>query len=94
MIGDNFRALCELAEDHWHQGFILCLLMPVSDYTKSKTGHRPPADILNLNHWLQSYAPDIHAEIADYYTALVDEKGMLREGYSDTACIPTHVDLN
>jgi len=56
---------------------ILCLLMPVSDYTKSKqTGQRPPADILKLNHWLESYAPDIHAEIADYYTALVDEKGI------------------
>jgi len=88
MISDNFRALCELAEGHGVK-VILCLLLPVSDYTKSKqTGQRPPADILRLNHWLQSYAPDIHAEIADYYAALVDEKGMLREGYSDDGLHP------
>ena len=37
---------------------------------------------MSLNHWIDSYAPDVHAQIADYYTALVDDKGLLREGYS------------
>jgi len=88
MVEDNIRAMCELAESH-HIRIILCLLTPVSDYTKGKqTEHRPPADIVNLNHWIESYAPDVHAQVADYYTALVDDKGMLREGYSDDGLHP------
>ena len=43
---------------------------------------------MSLNHWIESYAPDVHAQIADYYTALVDDKGMLREGYSDDGLHP------
>jgi lysophospholipase L1-like esterase len=88
MVEENIRALCELAAAH-RVKVILCLLLPVSDYTKWKqTEHRPPADIVNLNHWLESVAPDMHAELADYYSALVDDKGMLREGYSDDGLHP------
>jgi len=88
MVRDNIRAMCELAESH-NIKIILCLLTPVSDYTKTKqTEHRPPADIVSLNHWIESYAPDVHAQVADYYSALVDDKGMLREGYSDDGLHP------
>lgn len=88
MVEDNFRAMCEMAASHRIK-IILCLLTPVSDYTKHKqTGNHPPADIINLNHWIESYAPDVHAQVADYYSALVDEKGMLREGYSDDGLHP------
>jgi lysophospholipase L1-like esterase len=88
MIEDNFRAMSELAERHDIK-VILCLLTPVSDYTKYKqTEHRPPTDVLKLNDWLRRFAPDVHAEIADYYSALVDSKGMLREGYSDDGLHP------
>jgi lysophospholipase L1-like esterase len=37
---------------------------------------------------MESYARDVHAQIADYYTALVDDKGMLREGYSEDGLHP------
>ena len=88
MVEDNIRAMCELAETH-NIKIILCLLTPVSDYTKAKqTEHRPPADIVSLNHWMESYARDVHAQLADYYTALVDDKGMLRAGYSDDGLHP------
>jgi lysophospholipase L1-like esterase len=88
MVEDNIRAMCELAESHKIK-IILCLLTPVSDYGKGKqTERRPPADIVNLNHWMESYARDVHAQIADYYTALVDDKGMLREGFSDDGLHP------
>ncbi|MGD1101709.1 MAG: SGNH/GDSL hydrolase family protein [Terriglobia bacterium] len=88
MVEDNIRAMCELAGSH-NIKIILCLLTPVSDYTKAKqTDRRPPADIVNLNHWIESYARDVHAQVADYYTALVDDKGMLREGYSDDGLHP------
>jgi lysophospholipase L1-like esterase len=88
MVEDNFRAMCELAGSHRIK-IILCLLTPVSDYTKSKqTEHRPPTEIVNLNHWLESYARDVHAQVADYYTPLVDDKGMLRDGYSNDGLHP------
>jgi len=87
MVEDNIRAICELAASNKIK-IILCLLTPVSDYARKQTDHRPPADIISLNHWIDSYAPDVHAQIADYYTALVDDKGMLREGYSDDGLHP------
>jgi lysophospholipase L1-like esterase len=88
MIEDNFRAICELARKHGIK-VVLGLLLPVSDYTASKqTARRPPADILRLNDWLRTYAAEIHAPVADYYSALVDEHGMLRDGDSDDGLHP------
>jgi lysophospholipase L1-like esterase len=44
-------------------------------------GH-PPADILKLNSWMKDYASRANALYADYFTALVDERGWLKEDYS------------
>jgi lysophospholipase L1-like esterase len=43
---------------------------------------RPPADILKINAWMKDYAARVHAVYADYFTALVDEKGWLKEPVS------------
>jgi lysophospholipase L1-like esterase len=88
MIEENFLAMTELAQAHGIK-VILCSVMPVSDYTKNKqTVARPPADILKLNAWMREYAAKAHAVFADYYAATVDEKGMLRDGYSDDGLHP------
>lgn len=88
MIEDNLQAISELAQVH-HIKVILCSVMPVSDYTPRKqTPHRPPADILNVNAWLRDYAARSNAVFADYYSALVDDKGMLRDGYSNDGLHP------
>jgi len=88
MIEDNFQAMTDLAQAHGIK-VILCLLTPVSDYTEHKqTERRPPADILKLNAWLKEYAGQTHATIADYYSAAVDDKGMLKEGYSGDGLHP------
>ena len=88
MIEENFQAMTELAQTHGIK-VILCSVMPVSDYTKNKqTVSRPPADILKLNAWLRDYSAKAHALFADYYAATVDDKGMLREGYSDDGLHP------
>jgi lysophospholipase L1-like esterase len=56
---------------------------PVSDYTpQKKTEGRPPADILKLNRWIREYAAANHAVYADYFAALADDKGMLKDGFS------------
>jgi lysophospholipase L1-like esterase len=83
MIEDNIRAMCQLARAN-NIKIVLGLILPVSDYTAHKqTGKHPLADIVKLNTWLRSYATEIHAELADYYSAVVDGQGMLKEGYSD-----------
>lgn len=88
MIQDNFRAITELAQAHKIK-IVLCSLTPVSDYTARKqTPQRPPADILLLNEWLKQYAQEIRAGFADYYTALADGNGFLKEGHSGDGLHP------
>ncbi len=88
MIQDNFRAMTELARAHRIR-VILCSLLPVSDYGKTpQTGRRPPSDILKLNGWLREYAAGVGAIYADYYAAVVDEKGFLRAGFSQDGLHP------
>ena len=88
MIQENIQAMTELAQAH-NIKVILCSLLPVSDYTSRKqTVGRPPADILKLNAWLKDYSNQVHATFADYYGALVDDKGLLREGFSNDGLHP------
>lgn len=88
MIEENIQAISELAHAHGIK-VILCAVMPISDYTANKqTVHRPPADILKLNAWLRNYAGEVHAVFADYYSALVDGQGMLKEGYAGDGLHP------
>ena len=82
MVEENFQAMTELAQAHGIK-VILCAVTPVADYGPRKmTDGRPPADILKMNAWLKQYAAKAHAIYADYYGAVVDEKGMLKEGIS------------
>jgi lysophospholipase L1-like esterase len=46
------------------------------------TDAHPPGDILKLNAWLKDYASRVNAVYADYFGAIVDEKGWLRDGIS------------
>ncbi len=88
MVEENIRAITELARLH-HVKVILCTLTPVSDYTRfHQTTDHPPSDILHLNEWIKSYAREIHAPVADYYSALVDSAGMLRDGFSSDGLHP------
>lgn len=87
-IGHNLQATTELAQAHGIK-VILCTVVPVSDYTPTKqTARRPPADILRLNAWIKEYAAKSKTVVADYYSALVDEKGMLRQGFADDGLHP------
>ena len=88
MIEDNLQAITELAQAHGIK-VILCSVTPVSDYTARKqTLQRPPADILKLNSWMREYAARANAVFADYHAALVDETGMLKDGYSGDGLHP------
>lgn len=49
---------------------------------------RPPADILRINAWMKSYAAKSGAVYADYYSAVVDASGMLKDGISNDGLHP------
>ncbi len=87
-IADNIQAITELAQAHGIK-VILCSVLPVSDYTARKQmDKRPPADILKLNEWLRGYAAKVNAIYADYFQAVVDDKGLLRDGISGDGLHP------
>jgi acyl-CoA thioesterase I len=43
------------------------------------TETHPPSNILELNAWIREYANRVNAIYADYFTALADEKGWLKD---------------
>lgn len=49
---------------------------------------RPPAQILELNAWIKNYAASVEAVYADYFSAVVDSNGMLKEGFSGDGLHP------
>lgn len=87
-IEDNIQAMTELAQIHGIK-VILCSVTPISDYARRpmSTG-RPPADILKLNAWMKDYAARAGAIYADYFSAMADDKGMLKEGFSEDGLHP------
>ena len=50
---------------------------------------RPPSDILKLNAWMRDYAREPGFTYVDYYAAMVDADGMLRDGLSNDGVHPT-----
>jgi lysophospholipase L1-like esterase len=73
-------------------------LMPPDWYPRPPTGathpkiiqsvQRPPAQILQLNTWMKSYAASVGAVYADYFSAVVDSSGMLKEDLSNDGLHP------
>ena len=49
---------------------------------------RPPEDILKMNAWMKSYAAEAGAIYVDYFSALVDEKGWMKDGLANDGLHP------
>jgi lysophospholipase L1-like esterase len=74
---------------------VLSSLLPVSDYERDKDGkqiirtvHRPPDQIKTLNEWIKEYAARNGHTYLDYHSAMIDEKGFLRDELSDDGLHP------
>ena len=52
------------------------------------TDGRPPSDILKLNAWLKDYAAKVNATYVDYFSAMVDDQGWLKDGISGDGLHP------
>ncbi|HUP04195.1 MAG TPA: SGNH/GDSL hydrolase family protein, partial [Bryobacteraceae bacterium] len=47
-----------------------------------QTDQHPAADLLKINAWMKSYAAKVGATYVDYWSALVDDRGWMKDGIS------------
>jgi lysophospholipase L1-like esterase len=85
-IQANLASMCELAKVHGIR-VVLGSILPVSAYHTSPTGApqtvtRPMTRIRAINDWIKAYAAAEGHVYLDYFSAMVDATGVLREELS------------
>lgn len=81
-IQGNLASMAELAKAH-NIRVVLSSILPVSEYHVSPTGTpqttlRPMVRIKTINDWMKKYAAAERHIYLDYFSAMVDDKGLLR----------------
>jgi lysophospholipase L1-like esterase len=92
-IEADLASMAELAHAHGIH-LVLASLLPVHNYTeKSKDffAQRPMPRILQLNDWIKKYCAENNVVYLDYFSALVDDKGMLKKDLADDGLHPNAV---
>jgi len=94
MIEDNLTSMFDLAHANGIR-VVFASLLPISDYEKNKDGQaiirtkqRPPEHIKALNEWMKKYAAAHGGIYLDYYSAMADDKGFLKEELSEDGLHP------
>jgi lysophospholipase L1-like esterase len=90
----NLASMAELARAHGIR-VVLSSVMPVSNYGHDRDGNpldmrlkRPPEKILELNAWIKKYAAEQGHVYLDYFSAMVDERGLLKNELSEDGLHP------
>lgn len=89
-IEADYASLAELARAN-HITVVFSSVLPVHNYTpKSQDffAQRPPEKILALNRWLKEYCTVNGLVYLDYFTALADDKGLLKRGLAEDGLHP------
>jgi lysophospholipase L1-like esterase len=89
-IEANYASFAELARAHGIK-VVYSSILPVHDYTdraKDFFAQRPMSRILALNGWLKKYCAENNIVYLDYFSAVVDDKGMLRKDLADDGLHP------
>ena len=70
-------------------------MLPVSNYGHDSKGEpldmrtkRPPEKILEVNAWIKKYAEEKGDTYLDYFSATVDDQGLLKRELSDDGLHP------
>jgi len=74
----NLQSMAELAKANGIK-VILSAVMPVCDYIRPQTPRRPMEKIVALNTWMKDYAAKNGHTYLDYFTPMLDDKGMLKQ---------------
>jgi len=90
----NLASMAELARANAIR-VVLSSVMPVSNYGHDRDGNpldmrikRPPEKILELNAWIKKYAAENGHVYLDYFSAMVDELGLLKKELSEDGLHP------
>jgi lysophospholipase L1-like esterase len=92
-IEDNLISMSDLARAKGIR-VVLASVLPVSDYEMRdgnpiiQTQRRPPDQIKTLNQWIKQYVAQNHLTYLDYYSAMVDDKGFLKDELSNDGLHP------
>jgi lysophospholipase L1-like esterase len=89
-IEGNLQTMTELARVHGIH-IVLSSVLPVNDYTERSKMFFPlrsPAQILELNRWIKDYAGKNGCVYLDYFSAMVDDKGLLKRDLADDGLHP------
>jgi lysophospholipase L1-like esterase len=93
-IEGNLASMFELARASDIR-VVIASVLPVSDYAKNTEGkpinqttRRPPEKIIAINEWLKKQATQNGLTYLDYFSAMVDEKGFLKEELSNDGLHP------
>src|SRR6185436_8660328 len=92
-IQDNLRSMADLARANSIK-VVFASILPVSDYDMRdgkpiiRTTQRPPDKIKALNEWMKTYAVNNKLIYLDYYSAMIDDKGWLRDELSEDGLHP------
>ena len=93
-IEDNLMSMFDLAHANGIR-VVFASLLPISDYEKTKDGQpinrskqRPPEQIIALNTWMKTYAKEHDGVYLDYFSAMADDKGFLKEELSEDGLHP------
>jgi len=89
-IEANLKTMTELARIHQIR-VVLSSVTPVNDYTeRSKLFFplRSPAQILELNRWMKDYCVRNDCVYLDYFSEMVDDKGLLKADLAEDGLHP------
>jgi lysophospholipase L1-like esterase len=93
-IEDNLTSMFDLAHANGIR-VVFASVLPISDYEKTRDGQpiirskqRPPEQINELNEWMKKYAAAHGGIYLDYFSAMADDKGFLKEELSEDGLHP------
>jgi lysophospholipase L1-like esterase len=89
-IEADYASMAELARAN-HIAVVFSSVLPVHNYTpKSQElfAQRSPERILALNRWLRDYCTANRLVYLDYFSAMVDDKGLLKHDLADDGLHP------
>ena len=89
-IEANYASMAELARAH-DVHVVFSSVLPVHNYTPRSQdlfAQRSPEKILELNRWLKAYCAANHYVYLDYFSAMVNDQGLLKRELADDGLHP------
>jgi len=89
-IEANLATMAELAKAH-RVAVVFSSILPVHNYTLKAQdffAQRPPERILQVNSWLKEYCAKNGIVYLDYFSALSDDKGLLKRDLAEDGLHP------